>query len=441
LGRLLERFWKLRHEISWIIVGQALGFVGGFIGIKVLTNVMGPKGYGQLALGLSIAGLFAMFLYGPIANAVLRFFVVYREQGKLGVYFSLLKKCHLLLIFAVSFLAFGACGIAWYYLGTEWALIILFSSLYGIASGINASYLSLQSAVRQRKIAALHQGADVLLRVGLSIVLLLAFKNSGYISLMGYLLGTLIVTVSQWFFALKNPDVRENWLVPVDASEERKARAELSGYAGSFVIFSGFAAISMYADRWILQGFFGEGYVGIYAAIFQIAAAPVNILFAMVNQLMVPIVFERAGSMTTTAQAVDSAVMVRATIIVSGVLAVFLVLAAYLLGEPLVRLLTSAAFAGYHAILWLTVLGLSLFNIGQLFCLKGLYCNQPRIYIWPKGVQAASLLAFGFPLVRNWGLLGMSTALCASSLLYIIIVLVVNRRIKTGAEASEAGQA
>ncbi|HEX9078711.1 MAG TPA: hypothetical protein VF795_03915, partial [Desulfuromonadaceae bacterium] len=88
---LLERIVKLRHEMAWIVAGQFFGFVGGFAGIKALTNIMGPKGYGELALGLTIAGLFNMYVYGPIANVVARFFAVYRERGRLGVYFAVLK--------------------------------------------------------------------------------------------------------------------------------------------------------------------------------------------------------------------------------------------------------------------------------------------------------------------------------------------------------------
>jgi O-antigen/teichoic acid export membrane protein len=431
MNPLPDRIWKLRHEMSWIVIGQFLGFVGGFIGIKVLTNIMGTKGYGQLALGLTIAGLFTMYVYGPIANVVARFFVVYRERGQLGVYFSVLKKCHVLLLIALSLLAFAASGVAWIVLGTEWALIILLSSLYGVASGINASYLSLQSAIRQRKIVALHQGADVWLRIGLSIILLLVFSSSGYFSLLGYLLGTLMVTISQGVFALRNREIRDNWRGYVfKAPEEKESIKEFSGYAASFVIFSGFAAISMYADRWVLQGVFGENSVGIYAAIYQIAASPVSIYFAIINQLIVPIVFERAGAMTTVAQSESSARLVDLAVLISGGVVVIITIVAYFFSKPLVRLLTAKAYADHHGVLWLIVLGLSVFNIAQLFTVKGLYCNRPGIYFWPKAVQAGTMLIFAFLMAGKYGITGVACALGISSVLYLMAVLFVNARIK-----------
>lgn len=424
------RFAKLRAEIGWILIGQALGFVGGFLGIKVLTNIMGTEGYGQLALGLTIAGLFNAYVYGPVANVVARFFVVYRQRGDLQVYFAVLKKFHwILAVIAVS-LTFLVSGIVGFFVGWEWALIILLSSLYGVVTGVNASYLSLQSAIRQRKIVALHQGADVWLRIGLSIILLLLFNNSGYLSLLGYLLGTFLVTVSQALFALKNEEIRQNWR-SCSRNEEKESGCyrEFSGYAASFTIFAVFASISMYADRWLLQGLFGVGMVGVYAAIYQIAASPVNIFFAMVNQLAVPIVFERAGAMTSASQSASSAKLVRLTVILSSLAMALVTLALYFASEPLVKLLTSSTFAQNHNILWIIVLGLSLFNIGQLLALKGIYSNQPNIYFWPKGIQAVSLLGAGYLLTRQYGLVGMAWALCASSVIYVGAVMFVNRGI------------
>jgi len=57
-----------------------------------------------------------------------------------------------------------------------------------------------------------------------------------------------------------------------------------------FVGYAAFTAVTLYADRWIIQIFAGAAAVGMYAALFQIASSPVNLLFAVINQLMVPII-------------------------------------------------------------------------------------------------------------------------------------------------------
>jgi O-antigen/teichoic acid export membrane protein len=431
LNNIINIFTKLKAELGWIVLGQALGFVGGFIGIKVLTNYMGPNGYGQLALGLSIAGVLTTYLYGPIANVVARYFVVYRERSELGVYFAVLKKGHWLLATYLSLLAVVIAGFAGILVNAEWALLVLFSALFGIASGINSSYLSMQSAIRQRKIVALHQGFDAWLRIGISIALLWLFSNSGYVVLLGYLCGTLLITVSQHWFAMKNDEIRYNWNSEnIKEAALNDGRREFVAYATPFVFFAGFAIVSLYADRWIIQVVGGASMVGVYAALFQIASSPVNLLFSLVNQLMVPIVFEKAGAMSSDVQARESATLLRQTVLVSALASFLIITVAFVFSDPIVRLFTNRLYAANHNVLWIVVLGLVLYNIGQIFCLKGMYSNQPTIYFWPKGVQALSLLVFGYLLAGHYGLVGMAWALCLSSVLYVMAVLTVNYRLK-----------
>ncbi|HIJ96095.1 MAG TPA: oligosaccharide flippase family protein [Desulfuromonadales bacterium] len=429
--QLIDQFANLKAELGWIMLGQALGFVGGFLGIKVLTNFMGPNGYGQLALGLSIAGVLSTYVYGPVANVVARYFVVYRERRTLEVYFSVLKKWHRQLLILLSLVAIVVTGIAVLWVGLEWALLVLFSALYGISSGINSSYLAMQSAIRQRKIVALHQGLDVWLRVGISVALLLLFRNSGYVVLLGYLCGTLLITVSQHCFAMKNDEIRQHWYSENIKKESLyNGRCEFLAYATPFIFFAGFAIVSLYADRWIIQVVGGASMVGVYAAIFQIASSPVNLLFSLVNQLMVPIVFERAGAMSSQVQVRESADLLRQTVLASASASFLIIIVAIFFSNPIMRLFTNQLFAANHNILWIIILGLVLYNIGQLFCLKGMYSNQPNIYFWPKGVQALSLLLFGYLFTWHDGLVGMAWALCFSSVLYVVAVLIVNYKLR-----------
>jgi O-antigen/teichoic acid export membrane protein len=154
-----------------------------------------------------------------------------------------------------------------------------------------------------------------------------------------------------------------------------------------------------------------------------------NLLFAMINQLMVPIIFERAGAMTSAVQVIESEALIRKTILVSALLSLFVIGVSLLLGEPIIRLLTSARYAEHHELLWLTVCGIAIFNVGQLFALRGISRNQPRIYLWPKGAQAASFLALAYFLARWQGLPGVALALCVSSLVYLAAVVVTNKRL------------
>lgn len=427
---LANRFAQVWQEIIWVIVGQILTFIGGFAGIKILTNVMGPEGYGKLALGMTIAGMMNMFVFGPIGQVILRFFSIYRERNELGSYFYLLKKAHKTSSVAMIIIAVLIGLIINQWVGREWALLLIMAMLFGIASGINGSFLSLQSAVRQRKVVALHQGIDACLRPVLAVVALYLFNNSGYSALIGYLFGMLIITTSQGIFALRNDEIRLHWHgKKLDKNKERDNISEFFSYGFSMTIFAGFAAVSMYSDRWILQSLLGEREVGIYVATYQIANAPIALLVGMINQFAVPVIFDRAGAMTSAEQAENSARLLRQAIALSSVVMFAVVIAAIIWGELIVKVLTTSAFAEYYKILWVVTLGIALFNIGQMLSLKGFYYNRTNVYLLPKAIQAVSFVISAFFLTKLYGVLGMALTLAFSSLLYLLAVYLVNTKI------------
>jgi O-antigen/teichoic acid export membrane protein len=425
---LVDRLASVKNEMIWVMFGQTCAFIGGVVAIKVLTNAMGPKSYGQLALGMTIAGFINMFIYGPIAQVVLRFFSICRERDELYPYFIILKKMHKAAAVIILILAGLAAAVIAKFVDSEWALIILSAALFGVVGGVNASLVSLQNANMQRKIVALHQGADAFLRALFALIFLFIFGNRGYSALLGFVIGTLVITLSQGFFTLKHEDTSK-WRQSKPARNQVQGKLfhEFYSYVFPFFIFAIFAGLSTYGDRWILQGLFGEKEVGIYTAIIQIANAPVALLIGIITQFMVPIIFERAGTMTNSMQAKKSEELLHRTIGVTVVFLIPIVLVAFYYGETIIRLLTSPDFAEYYQSLWIAVLGFSLFNIGQLLLLKGLKINQSSLYMWPKIVQAISFLGLVYFLAKDLSVLGAAIALLLSSLIYLICIIIVNK--------------
>lgn len=426
IGISADRLARLRKEMAWVLAGQTIGFIGSFVGLKALTTIMGPRWYGQLVLGLTIAGVLNMYVYGPVANVVSRFFSVYRERKELPTYFAVFRRSHRVLAVIIAAVAVVTAMIVGLVDSWEWALIILLAPLFGVVGGINTSYLSLQSTIRQRKIVALHQGVDIWLRTGLAILFLVLFGASGAAALAGYLLGTLLVIFSQARFVRRNAEIAASWNGPTDAQGVTRCFREFARYAWSFVIFSGFAAVSMFADRWVIQWRFGNDEVGIYAAIAAIGNAPINLLFAMISQLTVPIVYERAGAMTTAAQARSSFGLVNVVALCSALVAAVACLVAFLVSRPAVAIFTSAPFVSHHSVLWMTAAGFSIFNVAQLFTLKGDAFGRPRMYLLPKALQALTFVVLAILFSGWFHIEGVALAGIVSSFMYLVAVLVVN---------------
>jgi O-antigen/teichoic acid export membrane protein len=430
LNYILAKLIKFRFQLGWVILGQTFAFILGVIGIKLLTNVMGPENYGRLAIGMSIAGMTKMCVYGPISQSILRFFSICRQHNKLNEYFDIIKMLHINSAIVIILLTGILSGFVYVYFDITWALIVLGGGIFGIFSGINASFISFQNANKNRRNTALHQVGDYFARPALAIVLLLTFGVTGYYGLLGFILGTALVLISQARILRKYMNT-QRYLSHANEGENTKKRYlhEFYNYSSPFAIFAIFGAISAYGDRWILQALNGESEVGVYTAILQIATAPIVLFVSIVSQFLVPILFEHTSNAGKNKGFTQSDRIIKLTITISSVFFILAILISYYFGEFIVRILTTTEFSQHHNILWLAVAGVALFNIGQLMVIKGLNAQQSRIYIIPKAVQALLFLGFSFWLCQLYGMQGVVMSLCIASSAYVFSVMLVNKRL------------
>ncbi|MDP2645346.1 MAG: lipopolysaccharide biosynthesis protein [Desulfobacterales bacterium] len=421
----------VKGEIIWVLTGQLITFTGGIAGVKVLTNVMGPENYGQLGLGLTISGLVNLFFFGPFGQAIVRFFSICREKATLPAYFKAvfrMQKHTSLVLLVVSVPAAGATYLK---SGPGWAWLIVISLLFGYFSGVNNSFLSFHNAIRQRRMVALHQGADMWLRMLAAMAVLLLANRSGSAALAGFCIGTAVVSLSWGYLTFNMKVVSQHCLSAGESVEDDfKTYREFFVYIRSFLYFSVFGAIVLYADRWILQAYHGQKEVGIYTALYLIANAPVVVIMNLAGQLMLPIIYDQAGDLKNPEYLQKSGKTVRLAVTAFGGGMLLLVLFAFFYGEPIVRLFSSEQYIAYASALWIILLGSCLFHIGQLLVMRGLSLARPNIYVLPKAVHAMIFLITTGWLVQRQGPRGAAIAMALSASVYLLLVGIANRRLE-----------
>ena len=77
-GRIL----RIMIESGWIVFGQIVAVIGSLILVKVLTERLTPTQYGELALGLTVAGLVNQVVMGGISSGMSRFYSVAVEKNE-----------------------------------------------------------------------------------------------------------------------------------------------------------------------------------------------------------------------------------------------------------------------------------------------------------------------------------------------------------------------
>lgn len=417
---------RLKGELFWVLAGHAASFAGGLIGIRLFTGMLGTDGYGRLALGLTVAGLLTTFLHNPLSNSVTRFYTPYLQQGKLLLYFTLIRSLHkklLLLLIPVSLLLLLPTLL----LLPDWLPLAGAGLLFGMTNGIYVTCLCWLNAARERKNATLLQIADVWLRIG-AASLLLCWLPRGELALIGYSIGTATTLLWQHLRVKKVTRQLEQQGERVQLPEIKGGEKEFIHFATPFTCYAIFTIFTLYADRWIVQFAGGTALVGGYAAMYQLAASPANILFAVINQLCIPIIYEKAGG-----DAVANRQQIRKTLhLVAGLTLAILLLAAvplYLLAPWLTRTFTAAGFAPFSGLILPLFLGMGLFQLGQFYTLEGNCLNRPNAYYIPKLLHALLLLLGGIWLTRLYGAAGMAWSGLIASCIYLLLIPLINRRL------------
>ena len=168
--------------------------------VRMLTEYLDPIQYGQLALGLTVAGLVNQVVMGGITNGIVRFYSIASEKHDLQGY---LRDSWRLLGFAT--LAVGAIGLLLMFvlfsLGySRWVGLVVAVLFFSVVSAFNSSLSGIQNAARQRAIMAIHGGFDVWLKILLAIGVMLWLGKSSTAVVIGYTVSSMLITVSQFFF-------------------------------------------------------------------------------------------------------------------------------------------------------------------------------------------------------------------------------------------------
>ena len=393
--------------------------VGSLVGVRLLTELLTPDAYGELALGMTIAALVNQIILGPLSGGIIRFYAPAFEYGDLSGYLSAAKK---LVLFATGIIFFlivlSAAGLI--IAGqVQWIAITVSALLFAILSGYCANLSGIQTAARQRSVVAIHQGIDPLLKALIAAGLLLWLGMTSMVAMIGYVIAALLVLISQIFFFQK--------IIPNNtfSATYRNWQDEIWKFSWPIGIFGIFTWMQLVSDRWSLQLFSTTQEVGKYAVLYQLGYYPISLIAGMVMQFLMPILYQRAGDASDSRRndGVNklSWYLTWSTLGLTGVIFVAVFLSHTLIFQILVAREYNAVS---YLLPWMILAG-GMFAAGQTLASNLLAQMKTREMIAAKIVSALFGVSLNFAGAYWYGITGVVAGGVLFSILYFLWMVVL----------------
>ena len=420
-----ERFSRLSKEGFWVVLGQAMAVVGSLVGVRLLTGLLNPAAYGELALGMTVATLVFQTVLGPLGNGVTRFYAPAVEHSDLGGYLNAVRRLVLLatgIIVLMILLTVVGLLIA---RRTEWIAIAIAALVFAILSGYNSILNGIQNAARQRSIVALHQGMESWARFLVAVGLLLWLGATSTVAMIGYAMGVILVLGSQYVFFCK--------IVPKNltkADKENSWQKQIWKYSWPFATWGVFYWAQSASDRWALKLFSTTQEVGRYAVLFQLGYYPISMVTGMAIQLLAPIFYQRAGDANDSQRNANvSNLSWRLTSFALGVTGAAFLLT-FLFHTQIFQVFVTKEYASVsHLLPWMLLAG-GVFAAGQTITLNLMSQMKTRTMIVAKVITALFGVLLNFVGAYLLGIEGIVFASVLFSVLFSVwmVILLIRQR-------------
>ena len=422
-----KRFRRLFKEGFWVLLGQAAVVVGMLISVRILTALLNPTAYGELALGMTLATLVNQVLLGPLSNGVSRFYAPAVENGELGNYLLAVRQ---LVLYAVGIVILMSpiiiSGLA-IFGQSKWIVLAGISLIYAVVRGVNFILNGLQNAARQRAIVALHQGAEPWARFSIAAGLIVWFGATSIVAMVGYVISIVLVLVSQYLIFLK--------IVPqVEAfdSNIKEWRDKICQYSWPFLTWGIFAWSQQVSDRWALRSFGTTYEVGLYAVLFQMGSFPISTGSRLLVQFLTPIFYQRAGDASDIQRNNNvSNLSLRLTgLVLVGTLVIFF--GAFIFHKKIFHIFVDIQYDTVSYLLPWVFLSAGLFAAGQTLSINLQSQMKTQSMIIVKITTAILGVIFNFAGAFYWGIQGIILSGVLFSVVYLGWMFIIFKRTESG---------
>jgi O-antigen/teichoic acid export membrane protein len=396
LGLLKEK--KLFSDAFWALFGQAVSACALLIGTRILTELVTPDIYGQVALlnGFVALGV-ALFSY-PFICAGMRILPECQDKDEraalYGVVTNLISRSTVL---AISLIALGG-GIYRYFSHVDLGLLILLGVLLAVTVRRELG-IQLLIGEREQRGASLWQTSDSFLRPLLAITLVWLGGQKAAWVLLGYILASLLSNTI-WSFIHRE---KTEYNAP---NNTRNFRTDVWAYALPLIPMELIFWINGLGDRYVIGYFMTAAEVGLYAATYLIINEAFNRSAMVLLRTFQPAYFQ-AYSQNQAQEGFRILWLWIACVVALGVVGVSLLL---LTKDWVATLLLAKSYHSAVVLMPAIAVGCALHALGTVVA-QPLLANKLTRLVLSGRLCGAITAAICLPLmVKNFGLPGAAMA-------------------------------
>ena len=268
---------RFLNEGCWILAGQLLSAIGVLVGLRLLTTLLSPKAFGEVALASGIVVLATGIAASPLMQGVLRY---YPEASRTGNVFNLehvvnyfLKRL-IAIAAVVVFLGFNL--FAFYEPTDLWLGPIMVLLL--IVEAVRQKELTLLNASRCQRLSATWNMLEAWVRPTSAYLFALVLGATAGTTLAGSLMASATLLLVFGRLAAKerehHRDPKRSSERDSDFSKRQEIERSLLDYSKPLMPLGLVGWICSQADRYLICGLLTVEEAGLYAAVYGIVSRP-----------------------------------------------------------------------------------------------------------------------------------------------------------------------
>jgi O-antigen/teichoic acid export membrane protein len=413
---------RLLREGAWVAAGRVMIGLGTLLGVRLLTEFLDPSVYGAVVLILGLTALGQGLFCRPLMQAAYRFYPdMASSEGVRVLRWTTYK---------ILFVTTGGLAVFVLIVGAlclprikvpYWMFVAL--AAYVIVETPTALETSLLSAARRQRAVAIWDGTNACLKPAMAVLAIFALGPTPQSVLLAYFLVTGLTFACARAFLSRDEEPRS--IVHTPGTPERNLNQQILSFALPLTPLALVGWLTATSDRYIIGGLAGLGEAGIYSAAYGLTSMPITMGAYVIMQTLWP-VYNKAVAQKDDGMAKRTLRVWLSTTISICVLGSVSIA---LLREWIAALLLAEQYRLTAPLLpWLAA-GFSLLSTAYVFECKLYAYKRTRLVLLGQSIAAALTLVVTAPMIALWGLKGAAMACPIYFAGYLIIMVLLSRRV------------